>query len=64
VRYWAEADALARVLQKMAGNVDKRIAVGVEKKKGVWGWRLRDPWDGDHWDDDFQRLADHINSGY
>ena len=62
--YWAEANALANVLQKMANGVDKRIKVKVEHRRGVWGFHLTDPWKGDWWDDNFQKVADFIQSGF
>jgi len=64
VKYYAEANALAPILQKMANGVDDRIVVEVEKKKGSWGWRLNDPWGGDYFEDSFQKVKTFIQSGY
>ena len=61
---WSETDALARVLQKMANGVDPRIRVKVERRKGLWGFRMNDPWDGNWWSENFQKVADFIQSGY
>lgn len=64
MRYFAEANALAPVLQKLANGVDDRIVIEVERKKGSWGWRLNDPWGGDWFADSFEKVKAFLLSGY
>ena len=63
MRHFAEAQALAPVLQKMCNGVDDRIVIEVVRKKGSWGWRMNDPWGGSWWTDRFREVKDYIQTG-
>ena len=61
---FTEATALADVLRKMASGVDERIVVKVEQHKGVWGFRLTDPWDGNFWESNWRKVRDFLWAGF
>ena len=64
MRYWAEADALARTLQRIANGVDNRIHVAVERQRGEWGFRMTDPWGGDWFEENWRKVREFFWTGY